>query len=213
MILDILFIALAVGLAATLVGWTLIAGHRRGWEFGRARKRALLLALGFGGWLIVTAILGQRGAVFPAVIAMLALGLSSTIRDDLNVIPGRWPILLQTFRVLMEVILWFLFVSHVAPKEMTFEGRNMDILIGLTAPFVSHLFYTRSLLSRRSALIWNGLGILTLANVLAYGIVLSPPFVSRFPFVWLPAFVVPVAFFLHVISIRQLLRAPCWRDV
>jgi len=31
--------------------------------------------------------------------------------------------------------------------------------------------------------------------------------IAHLPFIWLPAFVVPVAYFLHIVSLKQLLNS------
>jgi hypothetical protein len=118
----------------------------------------------------------------------------------------------------MELILWQLFVAGSLPVIMTFEGRNVDILVGLTAPLVAWLCFGRRKWSPRVALWWNVAGILILLNVVLHAqlaaptpyqrIVTSPPptLIAELPWIWLPAFLVPLAWALHALSIRQLLR-------
>ena len=45
-------------------------------------------------------------------------------------------------RVGVEVVLFWLFIKRVVPESMTFEGRNFDIISGITAPFVAYFAYT-----------------------------------------------------------------------
>jgi hypothetical protein len=100
---------------------------------------------------------------------------------------------------------------------MTFEGGNLDILAGLTAPLVAYLGYHKKTLSIRVLLGWNFICIGLLFNIVVRA-VLSAPFsfqkfafdqpnlaVFYFPFIWLPGFIVPAVLFSHLISIRKLL--------
>ena len=102
---------------------------------------------------------------------------------------------------------------------MTFEGRNLDILSGITATLVAFLVY-RKKLSRPLTIAWNVACLGLLANIVITAILSLPtPFrvfmneptntiVAEFPIVWLPALLVPLAYGLHFLSIRQLLSGP-----
>jgi hypothetical protein len=73
-------------------------------------------------------------------------------------------------------------------------------------------------ISRKWILAWNVAGLLLVTNVVVHGMLSVPyPFqvlhlsvdnfvVSQFPVVWLPFFLVPVAYLLHVISIKKCLE-------
>jgi hypothetical protein len=43
--------------------------------------------------------------------------------------------LLHIIRIPVELGLYWLFIYKAIPQLMTFEGRNFDILVGLTVPF------------------------------------------------------------------------------
>jgi hypothetical protein len=63
---------------------------------------------------------------------------------------------------------------------------------------------------------WNLAGIVILLNVVVHAllstpspfrvIVTEPPttFIGHVPYIWLPAFLVPLAWLLHLLSLRQL---------
>jgi hypothetical protein len=118
----------------------------------------------------------------------------------------------------MELILWRLFVVGAAPAIMTFEGRNVDILVGLSAPLVGWGFLTRRAWPTRLAVWWNVAGILILLSVVVHAQLSAPTpfrvylteppltFIAYVPWIWLPAVLVPLAWGLHALSIRQLLR-------
>jgi hypothetical protein len=100
---------------------------------------------------------------------------------------------------------------------MTFSGRNFDILSGLTAPFVYYFGFVRKKLSTAVILLWNFVCLLLLFNIVAHAILSAPfPFqqlafsqpniaVLHFPFTWLPACIVPLVLFSHLVTIRKLL--------
>jgi hypothetical protein len=103
--------------------------------------------------------------------------------------------------------------------QVTFEGRNFDILVGLTAPVAAWLV-ARRLASPAAVLCWNLAGLAVLANTIGTVATSVPgplhlawpgePFtaLAEWPLVWLPAFLAPLAVLLHIFSLRQtLLRA------
>jgi hypothetical protein len=66
---------------------------------------------------------------------------------------------------------------------------------------------------------WNWAGIVILLNVVVHAQLSAPTpfrmfetdppptFIGQTPYIWLPAFLVPVAWLLHAVSLRQL-RSP-----
>jgi hypothetical protein len=117
------------------------------------------------------------------------------------------------------VLLW-LAIYKTIPQLMTFEGRNFDILSGITAPFIYYFGYVTGKLHRSLLLIWNLLCIALLVNVVTIAILAVPtPFqklafdqpniaVLYLPFIWLPAVLVPMVLFSHLVCIRQLFSVP-----
>ena len=101
---------------------------------------------------------------------------------------------------------------------MTFEGRNFDILAGLTAPLVYYFGFIKPRLSRKTMLAWNFICLLLLINIIVNAVLSAPfPFqqfafdqpniaVLYFPFIWLPCCVVPLVLFAHLAAIRQLAK-------
>lgn len=130
----------------------------------------------------------------------------------------RWSTLLHTVRIGIELVLWKLAALQWVPELMTFEGRNFDILIGISAIPVAYLVW-RQKLGRNTLLVWNVLGLGFVLFILCNGILSSElPFqqfafeqpnraVTIFPFVLLPALVVPIVIWSHLSDILILLRA------
>ena len=161
--------------------------------------------------------------ILPVVLAPLVAGLvylrSASMRELLARTPRQWPIYLQSFRIVMEVILWLLYVQHRAPAIMTFEGRNVDILVGLTALPVGYFCFVRRVWPARVAFWWNIVAILILVNVVVHAqlstpspfrvFVTNPPvtFIGYWPYILLPGFLVPRAWLGHAASLMQFRRA------
>ncbi|HKW91279.1 MAG TPA: hypothetical protein VJX92_05220, partial [Methylomirabilota bacterium] len=150
------------------------------------------------------------------LLALVALTASRRLAPLLAAVPRAWPVGAQSFRIVVEIVLWRLAVAGVAPEVMTFTGRNVDILVGLSAPVVAYACFVRRLWSERVAVWWNLAGIVVLLNVVLHAqlsaptpyrlIVVEPPptFIGALPYIWLPAFLVPLAWLLHLLSLRQL---------
>jgi hypothetical protein len=127
---------------------------------------------------------------------------------------------LQSFRVFVEILLWMLFIDNLLPFQMTFEGYNFDILAGITGPLMGLVIQRKK--SPLLLLIWNIAGLCLLVNIVTIAILSTPvPFrvfmnepanriVTQFPIVWLPGLLVPLAYTLHILSIRQALAA--WKS-
>ena len=121
-------------------------------------------------------------------------------------------------RVPVELVLLGLFLYRAVPQLMTFEGRNWDILSGLSAPLLYYLVFRSRRLGPKALMLWN-IGCLgLLLNVVLIALLSVPSPIQRlafeqpnvavlhFPFVWLPGCVVPVVLLAHVAAIRQLTR-------
>ncbi|MHA5244629.1 hypothetical protein, partial [Escherichia coli] len=85
-----------------------------------------------------------------------------------------WLVYAQSFRILMEFILWLLYRYNVIPVQMTFEGRNFDILIGITAPFIAYYCFVKKTWPLKVALIWNFAGIALLLNIVSIALLSTP---------------------------------------
>ncbi len=186
------------------------------------RKR-LLLALGVWA-LFVSAVslsgLTSRFDWFPAnaapillvpLISIVLFSLSATARDMLVHIPASVLATMQVFRIAVEILLWALFVQHLLPIQMTFEGRNFDIVSGVLGGIVGFFFHK----NRQLIFIYNLIGLVLLVNIVGTALLSMPtPFrvfmeepantiVLKFPFIFLPAFLVPLAYGLHFLSLRK----------
>ncbi|WP_276482437.1 hypothetical protein [Paraflavitalea pollutisoli] len=183
---------------------------------------ALQGILAFFGFYLVTETTPPRFilAIAPALITILLLFLLPPGRQWMDSWKLQRLTWLHVVRVPVELVLFWLYQHGQVPLLMTFEGSNPDILSGLTAPLIAWLAF-RSGSPRRALLIaWNLLCLGLLLNIVIRAILSAPtPFqqwgfeqpnigVLQLPFVWLPAFIVPVVLLSHLAALRQLLFAP-----
>lgn len=150
--------------------------------------------------------------LMPPVLAVFMIAFSRRGGILLKHIPLSGLTYLQSFRVVVEVLMWMLFLNEQLPVHMTFEGRNYDILAGLTAPVVALTLSKNKIVM----IFWNLFSLALLLNIFITGILSAPtPFqqffaepgtaiLMKFPFVLLPAFLVPIALLLHLLSLRKL---------
>lgn len=153
--------------------------------------------------------------VIPLVTVILSL-FSRDLGEVLKYVPVPNLIRLQSFRFFVELLLWALLVAGRVPEQMTFEGRNFDILAGITAPVVAWLA-SRQKLPNAALIAWNLICLGLLINIVSVAILSTPTpwrifmnepantIVAFFPISWLPGFLVPLAYTLHLYSLRQLL--------
>lgn len=118
----------------------------------------------------------------------------------------------HAIRIPVEIVLLYLFLNGAIPELMTFEGRNFDILAGITALIVGFLFL-KDKISRQGMIVWNfiGLGLVLFIMLNAILSVETPIQLFAFdqpnrallffPFVLLGAVLVPMVVYMHVTDI------------
>lgn len=209
--------------------------------FWSAVRRAVPAAankvlLGLLAWLVVQAVLSVQGfylnlearpprllllALLPTLLVIGAVFGTARGRQFVDALPLDALTHLNVVRVPVELVLYGLFRAGEVPEIMTFTGRNLDILAGITAPLVAFWSFARPSLPRLALRIWHGVALVLLLNIVVWAILASPlpvqqvafeqPNVAvlKFPFVWLPAVVVPIVLFGHLVALRQLAPQSC----
>jgi hypothetical protein len=194
------------------------------------RRMARIGAVALLVWLIYVGAIGASGVLRnaglrPPGIVYLALPVigciflvtarGSTGRLLALAVPLWLLVGLQVFRVGVEATLQALFQAGQVPRLMTLEGGNVEIVIALAAPAVAWLT-TRGPWGLRLVWVWNILGLASLVNVLARGVLTAPgPLhlihaevpnlaIGQFPFSYIPGFMVPLALILHLLVFRRL---------
>lgn len=195
---------------------------------GNSKKTALIILC----WLALQAIAGLAGfykinnttpprfmfLILPPLVFITILFISAKGRlyiDNFNI---KTLTLLHVVRIPVELVLFFLCLHKAVPQLMTFEGRNFDIISGLTAPFIYYFGFVKSKIGRNGLLLWNFICLGLLINIVINAVLSAPlPFqqfgfeqpniaLLYFPFVWLPSCVVPLVLLSHLITIRQLCK-------
>jgi hypothetical protein len=218
----ILFLAFVVLMATFAVA--LIAHYLNG-------RTAFSVLAGLLVWFVYAGLMGYLGivrntAIRPPGVAFIVVPvvafllffivrLSSNAR--VTMVFPLWIVLgTQSFRIGVELFLHQLWIDGLVPKMLTFNGANVDIYIGASAPLVAWLS-TRGRMGMKLALAWNVLGLLALANVVTRAVLTAPGplnlihsevpnlMIGTFPFLFIPGFFVPLAVALHVLAIQGII--------
>jgi hypothetical protein len=155
--------------------------------------------------------------LIPPVIFIAILFLTMKGKAAIDSFNVKTLTLSHIVRIPVELTLYWLFLHKALPGIMTFEGRNFDILCGLTAPIVYYFGYVKNIFGKKVLIAWNIVCLLLLANIVFIA-VLSAPYPSQkfgfeqpnialfyFPFIWLPCFLVPGVLFAHLAALRRLM--------
>ncbi|MCC6599184.1 MAG: hypothetical protein IT223_00755 [Crocinitomicaceae bacterium] len=198
------------------------------------RRQANLLSLLVLLWIIFQATLAlnkwymDRTVVpphllFPVIAAIpviLLLFLTSKGRRFIDGFSTEILTWLHIVRVPVEVCLFLLAIHKQVPFSMTFGGHNFDIVSGITAPIIAWWGIRKEKLSRKFILTWNCIALLIVIQAAVTGIGALPSPIQmwdfqqpnyaemHFPFVWLPAFILPLLIFSHLVCIRRLWKQP-----
>ncbi len=124
---------------------------------------------------------------------------------------------IHTSRVVVEVVLLWLFQIKLVPQQMTFEGTNIDLFVGLMAPFVIYSYFAQKL-SKKLFITFNIVGLIILSNVVITGILSAPTALQKlnfqqaniavmmYPFIWLVCFIVPLVYFTHILTLWRVIK-------
>jgi hypothetical protein len=207
------------------------AVKRTGWEKTKQQRISLRATVLILAWSALLLILSYNGffedfSTFPPGPALviliplpfiLIMAFSKTGTQLLKTIPSHWLVFMQSFRIVVELLLLIAFINGRIPVQMTFEGRNFDILTGILAFPVGYLLAKRKTYAPKLAVAFNLLGLLLLINILVIAVLSMPTpiryfmnepantLVAQFPFILLPGVLVPIAYTMNIFSLRQLL--------
>lgn len=196
----------------------------------QTRKKATTIFTGLTIWLLIQAVLTLKNVyntdtnslppkiiligILPTILTILLLFATSKGRQFIDSLPIKNLTYLNMVRIPIEIVLYWLFLNNAIPELMTFEGRNFDILAGITAPIIAYYGLTKAKLNRQIILIWNIICLALLLNIVVNALFSAPSPIQKFafdhpnvailnfPFSWLPTFIVPIILFGHLTSIR-----------
>ena len=196
------------------------------------RKTTAIITISLVIWLIWQAVLSLQNVyntdtgsfppkimligILPAFLTIIILFSTLKGRRFIDSLPLKNLTYLNIIRIPVEIVLYWLYLYKAVPELMTFEGRNFDILAGITAPVVAYFGLTKAKWNPRVLLVWNFICLGLLINIVVNALLTARTPIQQFafdqpniameyfPFSWLPTFIVPVVLFGHVVSIRQL---------
>ncbi len=212
------------GLFTAAVYWSSV---RTGLERRVATRRAAVAGIAALAWIALTATAAARGilrfaapptmliAIIVSIALAIGLALSPLGRRIALGLPVVALVGYQGFRVVVELLMHRAYSEGLMPVQMSYSGRNFDIVTGITALALGAWLATgRS--SRKLLVTWNTLGVVLLANILGVALLSAPTPMRRFmnepandwithaPWIWLPTVMVFAAVFGHVALYRRL---------
>lgn len=202
----------------------------------RDARIALLSGGALGVWALASTVLAYRGFFQPqdagsvppvAIGLVLALSVLSAILAtsvSLRRLLSRQASLIRLHLWRLEGIVFLaLMVRGQMPALWALPAGIGDVLVAATAPWIARNLDSPR--GRRRAIVWNLLGMADLVVAVALGIMTNPGSlqvfatvptsepITRFPLALVPAFLVPLALTLHVVSLCQLLGKPWTRPL
>ncbi|RZL18541.1 MAG: hypothetical protein EOO96_27080, partial [Pedobacter sp.] len=183
------YISLAFGLTtvATLLLfiWTI-----KNSDSALTRKKATPIFIGLTIWLAIQAVLTLINTynadtnkfppkimligILPAILVIILLFATSKGKQFIDSLPLKNLTYLHIVRIPVEIVLFWLFLNKAIPELMTFEGRNFDIVAGITAPIVAYFGFTKVKLNRRIILLWNFICLGLLLNIVINALLSAP---------------------------------------
>ncbi len=202
------------------------------WLFFTASNKSRPLLIFLLIWMLLQAVIGLSGfysvkgafpprfafVLGPGLLISVLLFISRRGRRFMDTFLIDKLTILHAIRVPVEITLYFVYTVGLVPLIMTFEGRNLDILSGISAIIIFYIVFRKRKAGDKTLLVWNFLCLGLLINILTIAVLAAEtPFqmlafdqpnrgVTIFPLVWLPTVVVPIVLISHLAAIRQLLR-------
>ena len=148
--------------------------------------------------------------MFPIVMITISTIFSKKMKAWLKSLNLKHLTYLHAVRVPVELVIFWLFTAGYAPELMTFEGRNFDILAGITAPIIALIAFRGSKINKPLLFGWNVLSLILLGNVLVNASLAVPTVfqqfafdqpniaVLKFPFFLLPGIIVILVFLSNI---------------
>lgn len=156
-------------------------------------------------------------AIFPPFFVVVYGLLGNPLKWVLVNRDIKFSTLMHLVRFPIEIVLYQLYLVKMVPQLMTFDGRNYDIIIGISAP-IMFLLYVKNKLSRKSLIIWNGLGLCFVCFIMINALFSAESPIQQFafnqpnkgvtffPFVLLPAVIVPLVIWTHLTDLIKLIH-------
>lgn len=219
------FVAVAVMLTLFWAwAWTLTSKGRR--------KAGAGAAVVLAAWLAGTSLLGSLPLfhsfesfpppllrVFMAMLVLIAVFAFSPLGRRLSDSMPLWLLVgFQAFRIPVELLLHRSYTEGLVGIQMTYLGRNFDVVSGVSALMLGVVMYKRNL-PNAVLWLWNVVGVGLLFHIVGIAALSMPTpnrwfmegpanvFVAYLPFIWLPTVMVASAWAGHLLLMRRLLKS------
>jgi len=182
-----------------------------------------------GAWLMTTFLLAASGKLRfgsrpPSMLVLMLVSFAIAFGIGLTRFGKQLSIGLsiaaligfQAFRLPLEILMHRAYSDGLMPVQMSFSGRNFDIVTGFTALLIATALSVKLRVPKAILWVWNCMGMALLVNVLGVALLSMPTPMRRFhndppntwvtqaPFVWLPTVFVVLAIAGHIVITRKL---------
>jgi hypothetical protein len=222
------FVIIPTLLVAALVWGTSAAWRRSGATSSDVKWKSVFVGVLSVVWMALTWVAAQNGILrdwdqvpppfgllMIVTISLAVFVAFSAVGRRLSTFLPLWVLIaIQAFRLPLEIAMHVMYERGIMPGQMSYSGRNFDIVTGSTAVLVAALVARRRA-GRKLVAAWNVLGLALLINVVAVAVLSTPLFryfgdrqlnvwLTYPPFVWLPAVMVLAALTGHLLIFRAL---------
>jgi hypothetical protein len=222
------FYVLAIAIIATAAWLVYRASLTSGDSEAASRRRLRGFLWRACAWVVVISAVSLAGGFNPAqrppvmfvamLAAILALGVAIARSESGRILARGLPLAVlvgfQGFRFPLELAMHRAYTEGLMPIQMSYSGRNFDIVTGLTAIVLGAALAATNV-PAWVVQAWNLLGLGLLINILAVAMLSTPVFayfgpdrlnvfVMRMPYTLLPAVMVLAAWAGHLIVFRAL---------
>jgi hypothetical protein len=156
--------------------------------------------------------------VVPPVILVAWLSVARPGKALLDKMDLHLLTVIHVVRAPVQVVLYWLFICRVVPAEITLGGGNMDIIVGLTAPVIYYFGVLKDKIKWQLLVCWNVVGLGLIFNMVLKSIFFTALLTEHttmeqpnvvlfhFPFVFLPAVIIPLMICSHLAAIRLIVK-------
>lgn len=228
--LELAYLALSFTMVLIL---TMLARHvinKTVSDSGVRNKNLLSVFSGLILWHIYMSLIGLSGflqdfslpprfpifLIAPAFIFTFFFLKNNKDKQWIKEIPTHWLAFYQAFRIVVESLFVWSVAEGVLHANVTIEGYNYDMFMGLSAPIIGLLVWWRKEQFSTLFKVWNYAGLLVLLSVIFVfftSIYLPtiypetihfPTYFGAFPYVFVAGFLMPSAVFIHFLSLVHL---------
>src|SRR6476646_5977608 len=118
--------------------------------------------------------------IIPPIIVMILLFTTKKGKLWIAGLNIKWLTWIHIVRIPVELVLYLLAFHQLIPYLMTFEGRNFDILSGLSTPFIYYYTLKNNRSNKKLLLFWNVVCLALLINIVVLAILSAPSPYQKF---------------------------------